>query len=150
MDVDKIKYDQSKKSEIPGLTAFRVSDDFIEQLIEEYEARGSAAVEEILIEYVKELVQKKCSHAIIEALLFIMDSPSPRYGADVLAVASGLRLRDGWTPATLAKKYGISRTTACTDVERACDHFGLCKEIALRGRMSNNTLCNQRNHVRKL
>jgi len=150
MDPSQIRYDPSKKGISQGVTDFELSSNFLEQLLEAHDLGGIEEAEKLLSLHVDSLLKQKCAQVITEVLLFIIDSKSARYRADVLAIASGLRLRDGWVPATLAKKYGVSRTTACKDVEAACELFNLPKEIALRGRCQENVLSNQRNYAKKI
>lgn len=86
---------------------------------------------------------------ICRVLIFIVDSRHPRMKADVAALASGLRIRDGWKPVDLARKYGISRTRACTEIRKFCDMTGIPPQITLQTETvgkKNHRATNKRNY----
>jgi hypothetical protein len=91
---------------------------------------------------------------INRVLIYIVDSRHPRMKADIAALAAGLRIRDGWQPVTLAKKYGISRTRACAEIRKFCDMTGIPPQIQLHVATKNlgktHKKTNRRNYKHEL
>jgi hypothetical protein len=74
---------------------------------------------------VKAASDERLMDALNKVLCTIVDAKDPRYSADIVSYCSRLRLRDGWTSATIAAKYGKSRTIVRADVQACCELFDL-------------------------
>jgi len=75
--------------------------------------------------YHQTVITSTVCEALVRTLSLIVDSPDPRYQADLLAYCCGLRLREGQNSAQLAKVYGKSRTIVRRNVDELCGLLGL-------------------------
>lgn len=100
----------------------------IDELIDCY--GNSCVLEAFKQSKIAEEVAGVSSHAELSAVITwilsrIIDSRDPRKEADIMALASGMLLREGITITDVARKYGVSKQ----DISRAgiefCTRFGL-------------------------
>jgi len=62
----------------------------------------------------------------------IIDSRDPRLEADIMAIGSGLLLRQGKSMTYVAEKYGVTRADISKRVIEFCDEMGLPPSHSMR------------------
>ena len=100
-------------------------DDWEDYVLEAIREGHFDEAKKLIAEQVKATSDARVMDALSRTLSHIVDAKDPRYQADLFAYCSRLRLREGWTSATIAEKYGKSRTIVRADVNGICSLLDL-------------------------
>lgn len=122
---------------------FTCGEDWVDEVVEAVRHGRDDEARRIVLEEVKCQARDAAVAGFHPLLSYITEAVDARFAADVAAYSSRLRVRDGWTGSTLAQKYGVSRTTARSHIEKFCAQFGL--PVPDERGHTENAISNRRN-----